>query len=71
MQDVVQALVRARTLDREDVERLLDDADHFAIAQDVAADAAGVGLGHVLADVAEGDALLHLEDRFGKRLGLG
>ena len=56
----------ARALDCQDVQRLLDDADHGAIAVAVGADRARVDVRRVLAERAEGDALLDLDDRLGQ-----
>ena len=70
VQHVVQPVEAARALDRQDVQRLLDDADRRAVARSVAADAAGVDLRDVLADGAEDCPLLQLDDRLRERDGV-
>ena len=52
-----------RPLERDDVHRLLDDADQCVVAPLVEADAAELLLGQVPALTAEADALLHLLER--------
>src|SRR5262249_42784876 len=72
VQDVVEPLVAGGPLDRQDVERLLDDADRAAVAARVGADAARVRLRDVEALGAEDDPLLDVDDRLGQaacRLG--
>ena len=64
---VVEAAVLAGALDREQVDRLLDDADDRAVAARVEADRADLLLGEVPALAAEAHALLHLLDRVGER----
>ena len=56
-----------RPLERDDVDRLLDDADDGAVAACVGADRAELLLGEVAALAAEADALLHLLDRARER----
>src|SRR6185503_7529115 len=63
---VVEAAVLVRALDRDQVGRLLDDADDRVVAALVAADVAGLVLGQVPALVAEADALLDLFERAGE-----
>ena len=63
---MVEAAVLGRALDRDEVGRLLDDADHRAIAPRVETDRARLVLGQVAALAAEADALLHLLDRGGE-----
>ena len=60
---VVEAAVLVRPLERDQVDRLLDDADDGAVAARVEADRAELLLGQVAALAAEADALLHLLDR--------
>ena len=60
---VVEAVVGVRALERDDVDRLLDDADRRVVAARVEADRAGLLLGQVPALAAEADALLHLGER--------
>src|SRR4051794_2198946 len=57
---VVAAAELAGPLDRDDVLRLIDDADYRLVAARVAADAAELGLGDVAADLAEPDLVLDL-----------
>src|SRR6266508_3512368 len=58
-------------LEREQVIRLLDDAERPGIALGVATDAAGILLGHVEAYRAVDDELLELDEGFGQRRHLG
>src|SRR5439155_1075078 len=62
-EDVVQAAELARPLDRDEVDRLLDHADHRVIAASVAADRTDFLLGQVPALVAEAHTLLDVLDR--------
>src|SRR5207245_9243903 len=55
---------------RDEVDRLLDDADRRPVASGVEADGAQLLLGEVAALAAEADALLHVLDRAGEREGL-
>ena len=64
---VVEAAVLVRPLERDDVDRLLDDADRRVVAARVEADPAGLVLGQVAALAAEADALLHLHERARER----
>src|SRR5262245_18079001 len=64
---MVEAAVLRRALERDEIGRLLDYADHRVIAAGVAADRARLLLGEVAALAAEADALLHLVDRLGER----
>ena len=57
---VVEAAELRRPLERDDVDRLLDDADQRVVAPRVGADAAELLLGEVAALAAEAHALLHL-----------
>ena len=67
-EDVVEAaVIRVRALERDDVDRLLDDADRGVVAACVEADRACLFLGQVPALAAEADALLHLVERGGER----
>src|SRR5581483_12172842 len=59
-----------RPLEREQVDRLLHDADRGAVAARVEADRADLLLGEVAALVAEPDPLLHVADRVRKRIRL-
>ena len=69
-EDVVEPAVLVRALDRDQVGRLLDDADDGVVAARVAADLARLLLGQVPALAAEANALLDLGDRRGERGGL-
>ena len=64
---VVEAAVLVRALERDHVDRLLDDADDGAVAARVEADRAELLLGQVAALAAEADALLDLLDRVRER----
>ena len=66
-EDVVEPAVLVRPLERDDVDRLLDDADDRAVAPRVGADGAELLLGQVAAVAAEADALLHVGDRAAER----
>src|SRR5690606_11608548 len=66
-EDVVAAVELVRPLDRDDVARVLDDADDRAVAPLVLADAAARADGEVEADLALADRLLHLADGVGER----
>ena len=66
-EDVVDAAVLVRLLERDEVGGLLDDADDRVVAAGVEADAAELLLGQVAALAAEADALLRLADRLGER----
>ena len=67
---VVAPAVLVRALDRDDVARLLDDADEPRVAALVLADPAARPVGEVEADLAEADPLLDLADRVGERVGV-
>ena len=69
-EDVVEAAVLVRPLERDHVDGLLDDADDGAVAARVEADRAELLLGQVAALAAEADALLDLLDRVRERDGL-
>ena len=64
---VVKAAVLVRPLERDDVDRLLDDADRPVVAARVEADRAGLLLGEVPALAAEAHPLLHLGERSRER----
>src|SRR3954447_20050018 len=66
-QHVVAAAELVRALDGYHVARLLDDADHLAVAALVLADAAARADRQVEADLAVADGLLDLADRVGER----
>src|SRR5439155_2855783 len=66
-EDVVEAAELGRSLEREQVGRLLDDADHGVVAARVEADRADLLLRQVPALAAEANALLDLDDRGGER----
>ena len=68
LQHVVPAAELLRALDRDDVARLLDDAQHGRIAPLVATERAQLTLGDVEAPAAPRDALLRLDDRRGEPL---
>src|SRR5581483_9128131 len=59
-EDVVEAAELVRPLERDDVDRLFDDADRSVVAARVPADAAELLFGEVAAFAAEADAFLHL-----------
>ena len=59
-----------RALDRDDVARLLNHADHVGFTAGVGADHAARLVGQVEADLALADLALDLEDRLGERRGL-
>src|SRR5262245_60316871 len=65
---VVEPAVLRRPLERDEVDRLLDDADDGAVAARVAEDLADVLLGQVPALAAETDSLLDLLDRERERI---
>src|SRR5215208_6198219 len=65
---VIQAPELRGALERDQVGRLLDDADDAAIPSRVAADVANLLLGQVAALPTEPDALLDLLDRERERL---
>src|SRR4051794_32628629 len=67
---VVAAGELVRALDRDDVARLLDDADDRAVAALVLTDPALRPVGEVEAHLAQPDALLDLADRVGERVGV-
>jgi hypothetical protein len=56
-----------RALDRDDVRRLLDDADEARVTPLVGADAAARAVGQVEADLAQADPRLDLLDRLRQR----
>src|SRR5204863_5130088 len=66
-EDVVEAAELVGPLERDEVDRLLDDADDGMVAARVDADRAQLLLREVAALAAEADALLHLLDRGGER----
>src|SRR5918995_4753992 len=66
-ENVVQAAEFARALHRDEVDRLLDDADERVIAACVPADRADLVLGQVPALLAEAHSLLDVLDRRGER----
>jgi hypothetical protein len=59
-----------RALDRDDVARLLHDADQAGVTALVGADPAARALGEVEADLAQPDLLLDLADRVGEGVGV-
>ena len=59
-----------RPLEREDVGRLLDDADHRPVATSVGADAAELVLGQVAALAAGPHPRLDVGDRVAERVRL-
>src|SRR5262249_47883857 len=65
-EDVVEALVLAGPLDRDDVDRLLDHADHGTVAPRVSTDRTQLLLREVPALTAEADARLDVLDRLGE-----
>src|SRR4051794_10317848 len=67
---VVAAAVLVGALDRDDVARLLDDADERRVAALVGADRAARALREVEADLAERDLLLDVADRVGERVSV-
>jgi len=68
---VIAAAELAGLLDREDVLRLLDHAQHGLVAPGVAADPALVSLGDVEADPAEPHLVLDLEQDLGQPTHVG
>ena len=64
---VVQAAELVGAFERDQVGRMLDDADQRMVAARVEADRADLILGQVAALLAEADALLHVLDRGGER----
>ena len=64
---MVAAVELVGALDRDHVARLLDHADHGAVAALVLADPAARAHGEVEADLALGHGLLDLADRVGER----
>src|SRR5690606_35804165 len=60
---VVQPAELPRPLDRDDILRLLDDADEALVAAGVAADRAALLLADVAADLAEPHPLAHLGEQ--------
>ena len=69
-QHVVEAAVLGRTLDGEQVDGLLDDADDRAVAARVEADPAHVFLREIAALAAETHPLFHVLDRLRERQSL-
>ena len=67
---MVEAAELVRPLERDDVDRLLDDADDRAVAPRVRADVAELLLGEVSALAAEANARLDLLDRAGELDGV-
>jgi hypothetical protein len=65
---VVEAPIFVRPLERDEVGRLLHDADERAIPPLVATDLAALLLGQIPAFGAEADAVLHVADRVRERL---
>ena len=70
VQDVIEALELARPLEREDVERLLDDAQARLVAARVPADRAERGVADVEAPIAEHDLVADVDQRRRQRPGL-
>jgi len=68
VQDVIEAVVAARLLDGDEVVRLLDDADHRAVAGRRGAEAARVNVRQVVAHRARDDLALHLFERLDEAL---
>jgi len=66
-EDVVEAAVLRRPLERDQVDGLLDDADGGAVAPGIEADRAQLVFGQVPALAAETHAFLHLFDRARER----
>ena len=67
VEDVVEALELGRPLEREHVERLLDDAQPALVAARVAADRAQRLVADVEAALAEDDLVAHGDERRGER----
>ena len=65
-QDVVEAAVGAGLLNREDVLRLLDDAQDGGIARAILTDLAAVRLAQIEAHLAEAQVVLDVGDRLGQ-----
>src|SRR5262245_50703988 len=70
MEHVVEAAELRRSLDREDIERLLDDAQPAAVTTDVATDRAQRRVADVEAALAEDDLVADRDERGGQRSGL-
>src|SRR2546428_2190429 len=63
-QHVVAPTVLARPLHRQEVVRLLDDAEQLRVARGIGADPAGILIGDVEAGATGDDPVLHREERF-------
>ena len=70
LQDVVAPADYTRPLEREDVHRLLHDAEQRRIPSRVGAERARLRLGHGAADLAVGDPGLEVEYRLRQPLGV-
>ena len=70
VQHVVAAFELARGFDAHDVVRLLHHADHVRIAVGFAAVLAQLAVADVVADAAEAQLVLDVEDRLGQVLGV-
>src|SRR5207244_7803418 len=68
---VIAATIFARALHREEVVRLLDDAEEAPVARGVRTDAAGVLVGHVEAAPAVDDPVLQGDERLGQLADFG
>ena len=65
---VVAAAILVRSLERDHIGGLLDDADHRGVAALVLADPTARALGEVAADLAQADPLLDVADRLSQRV---
>ena len=70
VQHVIAAAKLAHALDREEIGRLLDDADHLGAAPRVGAQRTRITLREREAHRAEPRLVLHREQRLGQRLGV-
>jgi len=70
VQDVVAALKLARGFDADNVVRLLHHADHLRVAVAIAAELAQFAFGDVVADAAEAEFILDVQDGLREVLGV-
>ena len=69
-QHVIPAFKLARGFDADDVVRLLHHADHFRVAVAVAAILAQFAVGDVVADAAQAELILDVQDGLHQVLGV-
>ena len=70
VQHVVQTVELTRALDAQNIGCLLDHAQHLLVAVGVAAKYAQVAVADVVADAAEAQLVLHVEQGLGKLFGV-